>query len=90
MNWQLHEDGIVRNQSAWFAATAAEKEFWARIQELEDSLKFWKNETKNQDAAIFFADKRIQELELAIKDRDERIAAATRVIGSSLEKLKEH
>ncbi len=37
MNWTLHEDGIVRKtgQSACFAATAAEKEFWARIKELE-------------------------------------------------------
>ena len=40
MNWTLHGDGIVRKtgQSACFAATAAEKEFWARIQELEMAL----------------------------------------------------
>lgn len=40
MNWTLHEDGIVRKtgQSACFLPTEAEKEFWARIQELELAL----------------------------------------------------
>lgn len=65
MNWTLHEDGIVRKtgQSACFLPTEAEKEFWARIQELEDSLTFWKTEARNLDAAISKAEERNKELQ---------------------------
>jgi hypothetical protein len=60
----LYEDGQCSNIQASFA----EEEFWARIEELEDSLAFWKKETQNQDAAIFKYEERIRELEITLTE----------------------
>jgi uncharacterized coiled-coil DUF342 family protein len=50
MNWSLDKDGVVRKtgQSACFLATEAEKEFWARIKELEQEVVHWKSNHDNQ------------------------------------------
>lgn len=72
MNWTLHEDGIVRKngQSACFAATAAEKEFWAEINRLKEENfsyveKLNKEFKTNEDLLeeLRAAKEKIQELE---------------------------